>query len=98
MILKIECVIISRFVRVYDGNRYLALLDPEKYDAIYIRVRSLISHKIRITYVIPHNFVRIKIESCYYLSLEKSLTFHNVIILIKSVLHKTKTHYYYNIL
>ena len=37
-----------------------------------------------------HNSANIKFDSCDYLPLEKTLTFRNVIILIKSVLNKDK--------
>ena len=47
---------------------------------------------------INHNFARIGIDSCNSLPLTKVLTFHNVIILIKSVVNENKNHYYYNIL
>ena len=30
------------FVRIYDGTRYLVLFCPEKYDAVYDRIRYLI--------------------------------------------------------
>ena len=30
-------------IRIHDGNRYLVLLCPERYDAIYNRTRHLIS-------------------------------------------------------
>ena len=41
--------------------------------------------------------IRIRIDSYNSLSLEKPLTFHNVIILIKSVVNKNKNNCYYNI-
>ena len=59
------------FIRVYDGTRYLVLFGPEKYDAIYNRVRYLITQKSDITYVLSHNYVRIKIDSSDSLPLEK---------------------------
>ena len=40
---------------------------------------------------------KIKNDSYDSLSIEKRLTLHNVIILIKSVLNKDKSHYYHNI-
>ena len=36
---------VKGFIRVYDGNRYLVLFVPEKYDAIYNRSRCIISKK-----------------------------------------------------
>ena len=40
---------INDFTRVYDGIRYLRLFDPEKYDAIYNRIKYLISRKSGVT-------------------------------------------------
>ena len=45
-----------------------------------------------------HYYAKIKVNSYDSLSLEETLTLHNVIILIKSVLNnKDQNHYYYNI-
>ena len=52
--------------------------------------------KIGVTFSINHNFARIRIDSYNSLPIEKILTFHNVIILIKSVISKNKNSYYYN--
>ena len=60
-------------------------------------MKYLISKKVRITDSINHNFARIRIDSDNSLPNEKILTFHNVIILIKSVVNKNKSEYYYNI-
>ena len=72
-----------RFIKIYDGIRYLVLFCSEKYNAIYDRINYLISKKNGITNSVNHNFARIKIDSCNSLPMEKTLTFHNVIILIK---------------
>ena len=45
-----------------------------------------------------HYFAKIKVDSYDSLPIEKTLTFYNVIILIKSVLNKDKNHYYYRII
>ena len=50
-----------------------------------------------VAYVIYHNFARSKFDSYDSLSLEEIQTFHNVIILIKSVLNKVQNHYCYDI-
>ena len=45
---KLLCIRFDKvdgFIRVYNGNGYLVLFDFEKYDAIYNRIRYLISHK-----------------------------------------------------
>ena len=46
---------------------------------------------------INHNFAWMRIDSYNSLPTEKVLTFDNVIILIKSVVNKSKNEYYYNI-
>ena len=66
-----HCVLgsISRRIRIYDGTNYLVLFRPEKYDAIYNRIRYLISQKTGISHktenrkVISHNYEKIKIDS-----------------------------------
>ena len=66
------------------------------FGSIYSRIRYLISPKSGITYIISHNYAKIKVDLYDSLHLEKAMTFHDVIILIKSVLNKDKN-YYYNI-
>ena len=85
------------FIRIYDGTRYLILLGPEKYDAIYNSTRYLISLKNSIKYISSHHYVKIKVDSYDSLPIDKTLTLHNVIILIKSVLNKDINFYYYKI-
>ena len=64
---------IDGFIRLCDGTRYLVLFGSEKYDSFYNRIRYLISVKSGITYKIFHNYAK---------------TFHDVIILAKSVFNK----------
>ena len=71
------------------------LFDPEKYDAIYNKIRYLTSQEKGITYVSSQNYVKINVYSCDSLPLEKTLTFY-VLILIKSIVNKDQNHYYYN--
>ena len=85
-------------VRVYDDTRYLVLFGPEKYYAICNKIRYLINQKSGITYVNSHNYARIKVDSYDSLPQEKSLTLHNVVILIKSVFNKNQNPYYYNVI
>ena len=61
------------------------------------KVKYLISGKSGITDSINLNFGKIRIDSYNSLPIEKILTFHIVIILIKSVVNKNKNNYYYNI-
>ena len=49
-------------IKVYDDTRYLVLFLPEKHDAIYNRIRYLISRKMR--YFI-----------CYFSKLSKNKSF-----------------------
>ena len=51
------------FIKIYDGTRYVVVFDPKRYDAIYNRIRYLVSKKSAVTYIINHNFTRIKIDS-----------------------------------
>ena len=51
------------FIRVYDGNRYLVLFVAEKYDFIYNRIKYLTGGKSGITYVVSHNYAKIKVDS-----------------------------------
>ena len=95
--LRIRFFKIDGIIRIYDGTRYLTLFRSEKYDAIYNRIRYLISQKSGITYIFSHNFAKIKVDSYDSLPMEKRLTLHNVIIHIKSVLNKVKNHCYYKI-
>ena len=63
-------------------------------DSIYIRIRYLISVKNGITNMISHNYAKIKLDSYDSLPLEKTITFHDVITLIKSVFNNN---YCYNL-
>ena len=55
----------------------------ERYNAIYDGINYLISEKSGFIYSINHSFARIGIDSYNSLPIEKTVTFHNVIILIK---------------
>ena len=61
------------------------------------KIKYLIIGKSGITDSINLNFGKIRINSYNSLPIEKILTFHIVIILIKSVVNKNKNNYYYNI-
>ena len=81
---------IDGFIRIYDATRYLTLFGSEKFDAIYNRIRYLISLKSGIRYIFSHYFAKIKVDSYDSFPKKKKLTLHNVIIHIKSVLSKEK--------
>ena len=93
--LHIEFNKIYGFIRIYDEARYLTLFGSERYDAIYDRIKYLISLKSCITYIFSRYFAKIKVNSYDSLTIEKTLTLHDVIILIESALNKDKNHYYY---
>ena len=88
--LRIRLDKINGFIRIYDGTRYLALFGSEKYDAVYVRFRYLISLKSGITHIAAHYLAKIKVDAHCPLPIEKRLNLHNVVILIKSVLKKWK--------
>ena len=67
------------------------------YDEIYDRIKYLVSKKSIITNTINHNFARIRIYWYNSPTIENILTFHNLIILIKSVVNESKNKYYYYI-
>ena len=54
----------DRFIGTYNGTRYLVLFGPETYDAIYNRIRYLLSLKTNIRYVFSHYCTKIKVD-CY---------------------------------
>ena len=69
---------IDGVISVCDETRYLVLFGAEKYDFIdfiYNRIRYLIEVKSGITYVISHDYAKIKIDSYDYLPLEKNIDF-----------------------
>ena len=49
------------------------------------------------TYAVSDNYAKIKVDYYDTLPLEKTMTVHNVITLIKSVWNKDKNNCYYNI-
>ena len=95
--LRIRFDKIDGFIKIYDNSRYSVLFDYSYCDEIYDKIKYLISEKSAITHSINHNFARIRIDLYNSLPIEKILTFHNVIILIKSIVNKNKNEYYYNI-
>ena len=92
--MRIEFDKINEFMRIYGGTIYLVLFGAGKYDSIYNRIGYLIGIRSSITYVFSHTYARLKTDSYDSLPLEKSLTFYNVIILIKLAFNKNKNNYY----
>ena len=89
---------INGFIISVDGKiKQLILFDHGLFNKICDKIKYLISKKSGITNSINHNFEKIRIDSNNSLPVKKTLAFHNVIILIKSVVNKNKSKYYYNI-
>ena len=89
---------INGFIRVRGGEfRHLVLFNYILFDKVCDKIKYLISEKSGITDSFDKNFGKIRIDSFNSLPIEKILVFHNVIILIKSVINKNKSNYYYNI-
>ena len=79
---------IDEFIRFYDGIRYLVLFSDICYDKICDRIKK--KRKVKnssSTDSINHNFARIRIDSYNSLHINKILTFHNVTILMNSVVN-----------
>ena len=98
---KSLCITIDKidgFIRVSGGEfRHLVLLDNELFDKFFDKIKHLIRKKGGIIDSIYHNFGKIRIDSYNSFPIEKIMTFHNVIILIKSVVKNNKNEHYNNI-
>ena len=54
---------VDKFIKTYDGIRYLVMYDYNRYNAIYYMIRYLISEKSSIENSINQIFARIIIDS-----------------------------------
>ena len=88
---------IDGFIKTHNGTKCLVLFYCGWFDNICDRIKYLISEKSGIADSINHNFGKIRIDSYNSLTTEKILTFHNAIILTKSVDNNNKNEYCYNI-
>ena len=87
---------IDGFIRAAGGEfRYLVLFDLGLFDNICDKIKYLISQKSGIVDSVNHNFGKIRRDLYSSLPVDKTMTFHNVIILIKSVIWYNKNEYYY---
>ena len=75
------------FIKTYFEIRYLVILDHSQFHKICDKIKYLMSEKSGIKDNINCNLARIRIDSYNSLPIEKILTFHNVIILFKSVIN-----------
>ena len=92
--LRIRCDEIDGFIKIYDETRYLVLGCMMQF-IIGLEVKKSYKWKNGITDSINFNFARIRIDPYNSLLIEKTLTFHNVIILIKEVVNKNENNYCY---
>ena len=76
----------DRFIEIHNKIRYLVLFD-EWCDKILDRMKYLVSKKNRIADIISHDYGKFRINSYNSLPI-KILTFHIVIIPIKSVFNE----------
>ena len=96
--LRIRFDKIDGFIRVHDDKfRHIVLFNYELFDKICNKIKYLISEESGIRDSINHDFGEIRFNSYTFLPTRVTLTFHNVIILIKSLVNKNKDEYFYNI-
>ena len=95
--LRIRFDKIDGFIKIHIKIRFWVLFNYSYCDKIYDKIIYLISEENGITDSTTNNFWKIRIYSYDSLPNEKILTFHNVIILIKSVVNKNKDENCYNI-
>ena len=65
----------EEFIEIYDGFRYLVLLDYWWFDKVCDSIKYLISEKSDIKDSINHSFAKIRIDSYNSLFVKKILTF-----------------------
>ena len=86
---------IDKFIKIHYKIRYLVLFDYSYCDKICDKIKYLISEKGSFLQIVL--IIITRIDSYNSFPIEKVLVFHNVIILIKSVLNRNKNEYYYDI-
>ena len=79
---------IDRLIKIYIGIRYLVLLFL--IDIMPFMIALNISKLKKVVLQLKHNFAKIKNNLYNFLPIKKILTFHNVIIPIKSAINKVK--------
>ena len=72
------------------------LLNSEKFNRIFDRIRCLIRLKTNISSIYSHK-IRIKIDSDDDLPLEKTINMHNALIIFRSLFNENHNHYYYKV-
>ena len=87
---------VDEIIKIYDGIRYLQLdnsygINSGIYNAIFDKINYLISEKSSTTDSINRTFATISGDSFDSSPIEKMWTFHDNIILIKSVVEPKKS-------
>ena len=83
------------YIRKYDKTRYLAFFhSDEKCVRIFDRIRYLIMLKSNISEIYTHKYTKFEIKSNDVLSLDKAITMHDVIILVKFFFNENHSRYY----
>ena len=96
-------------IKIHDGIRFLELsnsyndvyevyyrIDSRIHNAIFDRIKYLVTEKSDDKDSANHNPARIRTDSYNSLPIEKILTLHNIIILITAVFNRDKNNYNYN--
>ena len=87
---------VDGYVRNNDRTKYLELfLSNQKFERMFDRIRYLIMLISDISYVYPHKYMKIKIESDDDTPLVKMINMHYVVTLINSAFDKNYDYYYY---
>ena len=86
---------VDGFIKIYDETRYLLSFGPKNMIQFMIeldilQVKKVVLHIVLIIILQESELIQV-------IPIEKTLTFHNVIVLIKSVFNKNENNYYYNI-
>ena len=86
---------VDGFIKIYDETRYLLSFGPKNMIQFMIeldilQVKEVVLHIVLIIILQESELIQV-------IPIEKTLTFHNVIVLIKSVFNKNENNYYYNI-
>ena len=94
--LRIRVNKVDEIIKIYDGIRYLQLdnsygINSGIYNAIFDKINYLISEKSSTTDSINRTFATISGDSFDSSPIEKMWTFHDNIILIKSVVEPKKS-------
>ena len=86
---------VDEFIITPDGKiKNLVLFEYGLLDKMFDKIKYLISKTSGITNSINYNFEKIKIDSYNSLPIKKMLSFHNVMILFKSVVNKNENKYH----